>query len=321
MLDMVFKHRSTVMGIACMWIVWYHLAINHGGFVFNQLKSNGALGVDIFVFISGVSMWSSLNRNMDWKRFFRRRVQRVLVPYYMFLPLLYVVMWFVSKDVEISRIIKGLLVCDVNWFCLFIVIVYALTPLIYYLVNKQKLISIVVIIALLVISIVFHQQYGIIKFVERIVDYFIGMLVASKEKNSDRNIAVYAIVTASIGVLLWISMMIMLHLDNYNPYFSSQSIVRLTYILIAPGLTYMIAYFFEKIKCLRLEKVICYVGNSSFEVLLWQALLVEYLYNVHMNSDVIVVAYLVMLSSFVFGIIWHAMVQQLNSRKIDKYCI
>lgn len=136
MTDVVFRHRSSVMGIACMWIVWYHLAINHGGFLFNQLKSNGALGVDIFVFISGMSMWSSLNRNMDWKRFFRRRAQRVLVPYYIFLPLLYVVMWFVSKDVEISRIIKGLLVCDVNWFCLFIVIVYALTPLIYYLVNN-----------------------------------------------------------------------------------------------------------------------------------------------------------------------------------------
>ena len=74
-------YRSELMGCAILWIMMLH-------FTFTQIKPLGFIaqygfaGVEIFMFVSGFGLFSSLDRNSDYKRFYRKRLLRIFPTYY-----------------------------------------------------------------------------------------------------------------------------------------------------------------------------------------------------------------------------------------------
>lgn len=74
-------HRSELFGIAALLIVIGHSrdfirAIFPARIV--DLIGYGGIGVTMFAFLSGVGLWQSLERNNDIKRFYIKRIQRVV---------------------------------------------------------------------------------------------------------------------------------------------------------------------------------------------------------------------------------------------------
>ena len=60
------KYRSQVMGIAILWIILFHakaqgIKIPHMQFL-NYILNHGNLGVEIFLFVSGIGMYFSLSK-------------------------------------------------------------------------------------------------------------------------------------------------------------------------------------------------------------------------------------------------------------------
>lgn len=75
------SQRSSVMGIAAIWIAVYHLWITSGKIViFEKLKSIGFAGVDFFFLLSGMGLVYAIEKRSIWE-FYSRRIKRVYLPF------------------------------------------------------------------------------------------------------------------------------------------------------------------------------------------------------------------------------------------------
>ena len=70
------RYRGELMGLAMLFIVLFHVALPRSD-AFYGLRRMGNIGVDMFLFLSGVGLWFSWTRHPNVRRFFRRRLWRV----------------------------------------------------------------------------------------------------------------------------------------------------------------------------------------------------------------------------------------------------
>ncbi|MDO4978180.1 MAG: acyltransferase [Eubacteriales bacterium] len=83
---MLSKHRAAMMGVAIITIILYHgnktKMIFGGPFgLLDWMLSNGNIGVEIFLFLSGFGLYVSFSRNQSVINFYKKRLLRVVIPY------------------------------------------------------------------------------------------------------------------------------------------------------------------------------------------------------------------------------------------------
>lgn len=133
-------YRTELMGIAMIWIVGLHGTELYPGVDIPQvtaLFSRGNIGVDIFLFLSGVGMYFSLSKGSNQKDFLLKRLKRVLIPY-LVLSLPYWIykdifclsepMHFIEDYLLISFWTRGV---KTTWYIALIIPLYLIYPLIY----------------------------------------------------------------------------------------------------------------------------------------------------------------------------------------------
>ena len=86
-LDIVSKYRSQIYGFAAIWVVLHHAFDFHvfqleslgtfGQFI-NKACMWGNMSVDIFLFLSGISLYFAWEKNKDYGRFFKSRLKRII---------------------------------------------------------------------------------------------------------------------------------------------------------------------------------------------------------------------------------------------------
>ena len=70
------RFRGELMGAAMMFIILFHVALPREDAFFG-LRRMGNVGVDIFLFLSGIGLWFSWMKNSSAKHFFIRRYLRI----------------------------------------------------------------------------------------------------------------------------------------------------------------------------------------------------------------------------------------------------
>lgn len=70
------RYRGELMGIAMIFIFLFHVALPRSNMFFG-LRRIGNIGVDMFLFLSGVGLWFSWMKHSSLKRFFKRRYLRI----------------------------------------------------------------------------------------------------------------------------------------------------------------------------------------------------------------------------------------------------
>lgn len=70
------RFRGEQMGVAMLFIILFHVGLARSDMFFG-LRRMGNIGVDMFLFLSGIGLWFSWTKNADWKRFFKRRYLRI----------------------------------------------------------------------------------------------------------------------------------------------------------------------------------------------------------------------------------------------------
>ena len=70
------RYRGELMGIAMIFIFLFHVALPRSDMFFG-LRRVGNIGVDMFLFLSGVGLWFSWMKHPSLKHFFKRRYLRV----------------------------------------------------------------------------------------------------------------------------------------------------------------------------------------------------------------------------------------------------
>ena len=83
-LRQISRQRLPLYGVAALGILLLHLKLTFpAGAAFEParwLSNNGLCGVDVFVLLSGMGLYRSLQARFDLKRFYLRRIARVAVP-------------------------------------------------------------------------------------------------------------------------------------------------------------------------------------------------------------------------------------------------
>lgn len=70
------RFRGALMGIAMLIIILFHVDLARSDMFFG-LRRMGNLGVDMFLFLSGIGLWFSWMKNPSCKRFYFRRLIRI----------------------------------------------------------------------------------------------------------------------------------------------------------------------------------------------------------------------------------------------------
>ena len=83
------RYRGELMGIAMIFIFLFHIALPRSNMFFG-LRRIGNIGVDMFLFLSGVGLWFSWMKHPSLKLFFKRRYLRVYPAWFIISCLYYI---------------------------------------------------------------------------------------------------------------------------------------------------------------------------------------------------------------------------------------
>ena len=116
--SLISSQRGRIMGFAILWIALFHSPLAPFPSAFSILRdfiSLGNIGVDVFLFVSGVSLYFSFHANRDIPRFYLRRLKRIL------LPTLIVMVPLTLYRMIFRKTVTGILsfLLEVTGFCLF----------------------------------------------------------------------------------------------------------------------------------------------------------------------------------------------------------
>ena len=151
------QHRKALMGFAILWITLYHCIAGPvtalGIPVLAPVLNYGWLGVDIFLFLSGIGLYFSMSHNASAGAFYKRRIRRVVIPW-LVLSLPY---WIIKTMILDGMRFRAMLLnwsgasfwlfgVKSVWYVAFLLVLYALYPLIFRI-QKQHPLCIRVLIA------------------------------------------------------------------------------------------------------------------------------------------------------------------------------
>lgn len=200
------KYRSHLMGTAALLVIFGHSAGN--GVVMpgwmESLCGLASVGVDIFLLVSGLGLWYSLQKfgaSEGVNTWYKRRYARILIPY--------LLITVVSNILAITRGSKSIIsaILDIStinywlnhrgaWFIAMLIPLYAIAPLHDYLCKKVKnplLFNLAIIISILCISCIpiSVESISFQRFIDNVRNvlfhlpaFYIGFMIApfSKEK-------------------------------------------------------------------------------------------------------------------------------------------
>ncbi len=277
------KYRCELMGIACLWVVFHHfqnsMLFPESMYLFSLVSSCGNVGVDIFLFLSGIGLYFSFKHSKKVLPFYTKRIFKIIVPYVMIC-----VPYFIWLNVFMG---KGQLLLDITqasfplqgmittWYIPAIVVFYLLFPLIYKIQHekskdKYALTTIIMCavwgLLLLVIRKFAPEFYGnteiaLTRFVIFIIGCAVGRIVYEKKP-----ISTETVVASAVFIIFYCVLRATVSLDDYW--------IRFSYIpfSIAVSILFVCALYYIK-KAEPVLKFLKFFGERSLEIYLTHILL------------------------------------------------
>ena len=92
------RYRGELMGLAIIFVVLFHVGLPREDAFFG-LKRMGNIGVDFFLFLSGMGLWFSWTKHPSLRKFYLRRFLRVY-PTWLFMACLYYIPDFLNINLN-----------------------------------------------------------------------------------------------------------------------------------------------------------------------------------------------------------------------------
>ena len=275
----VSEKRDELFGIAILGVFCVH----SNGFVWPEgmstvvrLLSEGSIGVDIFLFLSGMGLYYSMKKANSITAFYHRRFKRVIPTYLLIAGIGYAIIVFELEKKNITSYLFQLSTLSfwgegdrIVWYISFIIIMYLLYPLIFKLLQSKQaeFILIVLIIFALVGSV------GIATFLpalfsnielalDRIVIFVLGAFCAPliyEAKEMKRiNLAIWGLCFILMRVVR------VLLIDSTSIY--CEIFVRMSNVFLTLLICFIGACLMNK--CLFLSNIFRWFGRMSLELYL-----------------------------------------------------
>lgn len=162
------KFRGELMGVAIILIMIFHCGA----------LSIGRIGVETFVLLSGVGLYFSLSKDSNPRKFFRKRLLRILPTYFLFATPIII---FYDYQYGLARIMADVTTLNIlrggrfYWFIMLIILCYLIAPLYYSIQRKYKhTVAIPVVVMMLAYFICLHLPVQSI-WLQRFPSFLLGM--------------------------------------------------------------------------------------------------------------------------------------------------
>jgi len=279
-LSQISYHRNSIMGIAILWIMMYHMPYLNSiaGSLIGSAILIGFCGVDIFFFLSSFGIYYSFQKQQTLKSFYKKRILRILPSYWTIL-----IIFGILHGLAVSNIIKemsmlGMFLPFLNWpmFDWYIpaqMFLYFVSPIIILHISKTKKNFVIILIGSFLIHIIISSillqhkwDQNILFLIPRIPAFFLGAIFAkyslqNKKLTIKEEILSYVIMAISILILFFIKTQcsdktIIIYGLNHFPF-----------LFAIPGFIIMLIRFFSCINHIILN-YINLLGQHSLELYL-----------------------------------------------------
>lgn len=276
------KYRNQIYGLSIIWIVIYHIyefCIHKMNFswISTLVFYNGYIGVDVFLFLSGISLYFSLaKKNLKRKvifDFYKKRFCKILKVYIFFcIPFL------VCRDLLVGndsvRFLKQVFFLDDHvssfWFIAIIMLCYLIYPMLFYIIKNSKLYIIKIIILLYIVFLVImnhyaHEYYMMYEvLLSRIPVFLLGTLYAEKVYNDCRiklsEISTYILMIFLRGPAVFA-------LSMFQPLNEITVIVdRLFLGLMGVGVVFIFLIFTQIFEGSIVDRIVSFLGIFTLEI-------------------------------------------------------
>ncbi|MGN0293849.1 MAG: acyltransferase [Lachnospiraceae bacterium] len=290
--NIVSKARSDLFGLSIISIIIFHFfedVVSSGkGTAFYRTAENynhllGSMGVDVFLFLSGVGLWFSLTEHYDLKRFYLKRMKRVLIPYIIWGGLFWYIRDVMIQEKSFYDFFKDYSLLSFwtegnrsLWFIGLIILAYAVFPILYHLFKGEavkRFSSLAVLSAASITCILLLENhassfYGHVEIaLLRIPVFLLGIYCGDKIY---RNLP-FNLIDLSIVCLGLISkILVFVAWKNKLPFYKilGTNSRRLLVSLFAFSLILLLSYLLVRMHSIRLHVFLCWFGGISLELYL-----------------------------------------------------
>lgn len=304
--NIISSSRNNLMGFAIILIMLYHLGYAD---IFN-------IGVDVFLLLSGMGVYYSLNKDADIESFYKKRLVRIL-PEFMIVSISVSLIYMILDHKTATETIimaSGLSVFFNHsfafWFIPLILICYLISPVFYRMMSKRAVSRFFFLIAVCLICYILALLSGSAYIVfTRIPVFIIGMLIspaiAGCVKISSTQLGIMAIVSA-IGITTS-QFLIRLGCDWFY--------IFISYTIYVLPLTLCLSYLINKFN----SKVLPFVGGITLELyLLHESLCIRFANLVLQRVSGFTKLFLCTIVSITFAILLSKLLQYTNNQILKK---
>ena len=284
----VMSCRNELFGLSILWIVLFHIYLNirltgfPGAPYLSRVLYRGNIGVDIFLFLSGIGLSRSMRVN-SIRTFYKHRFNRVVPPYLLVAIPFFLWLNIIRDSGGIGEFLLNL--STINywittggyypiWYVSFILVLYLLFPWLYRWDEKSSHISTVCIIFLSVVIEYWMCIKGYLPFktseraLSRIPVFMIGLLSASYILSGSK-IQQWKVLTAFLSGICLFTLISLKHVHLHL------IAVRYLYCPIGVAIIISYAYFRKKVNLNRVWKALAWIGNISFELYVVHVVLIR----------------------------------------------
>ena len=282
--------RSELMGAAILWIMLFHSKIfppiaQHnfiGNSIVYQLILDGGSGVDIFLFLSGMGIYFSWEKNRNLLSFYKKRLIRIL-PTYIFITGIYWIIYihYNSPDLSVMELLSEW-VANVSGYTWFIrgtlafwyipaqIIFYIVAPFFLIMFKKGKAVKNTVFMATIIAVLCGlyllsgHERYSSFEIaIGRVPVFLMGCFIGEwvQEKRTMSKMWCLAVIPVAFCckiVFRW--------LLQQNSAFII--LARGRNLLIAFAACYMFCFFLSEMQSNRINACLRWFGTHSLELYL-----------------------------------------------------
>ena len=266
------KCRNSIMGVAMLFIMLFHQYFI-SMVPFNFFHNFGYWGVDIFLFLSGMGLVNSLIKNTK-KEYFKRRFTRIIpsclicgTTKFIIFFIFYSSLFILKDGLKIG--IWSIASLDF-WYIHTIIIFYLISPIIFKFLNKNKYLTIVIVLILFLLNgfilkpIVGYDWLspkGIISWtIERLPVFTLGILISI-----DNRITHQSLYISSFSLLLAITLTLI-----GKTHYSFYGIRACVLLSLTVGMPFLIMACISVLKTIpnSMQRFLSFLGSCSLELYL-----------------------------------------------------
>lgn len=283
--SLISKYRDELYGISIIWVILFHglelkkTALPKALAFLDPIIKHGNCGVEVFLFLSGVCLYFSLKKTFNLKKFYIRRLKRIIVPFLIIDGLYWIYFCLYEKN-DILLFLKNITLYSfwigkdkMVWFIALIIVLYIVYPFIFKALDSSKY-SVILMLSMILMTyigcVILKYYYpkwfssveiALTRIPVFLIGCYVGKLVYEKQE-----ISMFIKLASFVFVVYGLSFF-------YQHPYSLVKYYRIPYLLVGPSLAIWLSVLFDTIESKYLNSGLSIWGGLSLELYLMHIVL------------------------------------------------